>query len=112
VTKDGQTNDFTVSDHAAEIERFGGGDFLDAVLYNNQTPSDRILERYRAENAYLVNVDHEVLVGKSYNAIGGNFLGQIVEYNPSDQHLPVTRNLIRHNPVAVASALVSLVKKR
>lgn len=110
VTKDGQTNEFTVSDHAAEIERFGGGGFLDAVLYNSQTPSDRILERYRSENAYLVKVDHDTLATKPYNAIGGNFLGQIVEYNPTDQHLPVTRNLIRHNPVAVASALVSLIK--
>lgn len=110
VTKDGQTNEFTVSDHAAEIERFGGGGFLDAVLYNSQTPSDRILERYRSENAYLVMVDHDTLATKPYNAIGGNFLGQIVEYNPTDQHLPVTRNLIRHNPVAVASALVSLIK--
>lgn len=110
VTKDGQTNEFTVSDHAAEIERFGGGGFLDAVLYNSQTPSNRILERYRSENAYLVKVDHDTLATKPYNAIGGNFLGQIVEYNPTDQHLPVTRNLIRHNPVAVASALVSLIK--
>ncbi len=111
VTKDGQTNDFTVSDHAAEIERFGGGGFLDAVLYNSQTPSDRILERYRAEKAFLVSVDSDVLAERPYNAIGGNFLGQIVEYNPADQHLPVTRNLIRHNPVAVASALVSLVRR-
>ncbi|NCU38075.1 YvcK family protein [Candidatus Saccharibacteria bacterium] len=110
VTKDGQTNDFTVSDHAKEIERFGGGDFLDAVLYNSQIPSARILERYKQENAYLVTVDSGKLMSQSYNAIGGNFLGQIVAYNPTDQHLPVTRSLIRHNPVAVASALMDLVQ--
>lgn len=111
VTKEGQTNGFTVSDHAAEIERFGGGRFLDAVLYNSQVPSERILERYRSENAYPVEVDHDMLAKAPYNAIGGNFLGQIVEYNAADQHLPVTRNLIRHNPVAVASALVSLIER-
>lgn len=111
VTKEGQTSGFTVSDHANEIERFGGGGFLDAVLYNSQIPSERILERYAAEDAYLVTIDREILDTKPYNAIGGNFLGQIVEYNPTDQHLPVTRNLIRHNPVAVASALVSLIKR-
>lgn len=108
VTKDGQTNDFTVSDHAKEIERFGGRGFLDAVLYNNQIPSERILERYKAENAYLVLADADALAAQPYNAIGGNFLGQIVEYNPTDNHLPVTRSLIRHNPVAVASALLQL----
>lgn len=111
VTKEGQTNDFTVSDHAKEIERFGGGGFLDAVLYNNQVPSERILERYKAENAYVVAVDTVALAKQPYNAIGGNFLGQIVEYNPNDNHLPVTRSLIRHNPVAVASALMTLVDK-
>jgi hypothetical protein len=37
VTKAGQTSGFTVADHAAEIERFGGGGFLDAVLYNRLT---------------------------------------------------------------------------
>lgn len=109
VTKAGQTSGFTVADHAAEIERFGGGGFLDAVLYNSQVPSERILERYKAEDAYIVEVDRDVLETCSYNAIGGNFLGQIIEYTAADTHLPVTRNLIRHNPVAVASALVSLV---
>ena len=108
VTKDGQTSDFTVSDHAHEIERFGGGDFLDAVLYNSQIPSERILERYKAENAYLAEVDDATLAQQSYHALGGNFLGQIVEYNAADSHLPVTRSLIRHNPIAVASALISL----
>lgn len=111
VTKDGQTNHFSVSDHASEIERFGGGEFLDAVLFNSQVPSDRILQRYAEENAYLVEIDREALADKPYNAIGGNFLGQIVEYNPADNHLPVTRNLIRHNPAAVAGALVSLLQK-
>ncbi len=112
VTKNGQTNGFTVSDHASEIERFGGGDFLDAVLFNSQVPSERILQRYAEEDAYLVEIDREALADKPYNAIGGNFLGQIVEYNPTDNHLPVTRNLIRHNPLAVAGALVSLVAKK
>jgi len=111
VTKAGQTRGFTVSDHAAEIERFGGGGFLDAVLYNSQMPSSRLLERYEREDAHLVEVDSIALKKMPYNAVGGNFLGQIVAYNAADTHLPVTRNLIRHNPVAVASVLVSLVNR-
>ena len=112
VTKVGQTSGFKVSDHAAEIERLGGGGFLDAVLYNNQIPSDRVLERYAKEKAYIVGVDHKVLDKQPYNAIGGNFLGQIVEYKKADTPLPVARNWIRHNPVAVASALVWLVDEQ
>ena len=71
-------------------------------------PSRRIQERYEAEDAHIVAVDRDVLDAKKYNAIGGNFLGQIVEYNKAETHLPVTRGLIRHDPVAVASALIKI----
>lgn len=110
VTKDGQTNHFTVSDHAAEIERFGGGGFLDAVLYNKQVPSNDVLKRYKDENAFLVDVDKEVLDAKAYSAIGGNFLGQIAATHTADV-LPVTRSLIRHNPAAVAKALMTIAQE-
>jgi uncharacterized cofD-like protein len=110
VTKDGQTNGFTVGDHVKEIERFGGGGFLDAVLFNNQIPSERILQRYKAENDYLVEVDTAELAKRPYQSIGGSYLGQIASYNPADTHLPVTRSLIRHNPVAVASTLIDIVR--
>ena len=103
-----QVGQFIAALHLDRVAEIAGGDFLDAVLYNSQIPSERILERYKAENAYLVEVDDVTLGQQSYHALGGNFLGQIVEYNAADSHLPVTRSLIRHNPVAVASALISL----
>lgn len=108
VTKDGQTNGFSVSDHAAELERFAGRPVLDAVLYNSEMPSPRILDRYEKEGAYLVHEDRDVLAQQNYNAIGGNFLGNIVSYNAADTHLPVTRSLIRHNPQAVVAAIMQL----
>ncbi len=108
VTKDGQTNRFTVSDHASEIERFGGGDFLDAVLYNEQQPSESVLERYKEENAYLVEVDTETLNNHAYHAIGGNFLGTMAVPSQGDGVLPVTRSLIRHNADALARQLLSI----
>ena len=110
VTKEGQTSNFTVSDHAHEIERFGGGGFLDTVLYNSQVPSESVQERYKQENAYLVAVDSDVLATQPYRAIGGDFVGQLAEYSAADTHLPVTRSLIRHNPVSVAAALISLIE--
>lgn len=108
VTKDGQTNGFTVSDHAAEIERFGGGDFLDAVLYNRQKPAQAILQRYKDENAFLVDVDTDKMVTQAYAALGGDFLGEIAEKETAGDLLPVTRSLIRHNPKAVARAIMKI----
>ena len=107
VTKKGQTEGFTVSDHASEIERFAGGPFLDYVLYNQQIPDAKLAKRYEAEGAFLVPIDADVLATCSYKAVGGNFLGGIVEGHPSDV-LPVTRSLIRHDSGAAASALMRL----
>ncbi|MET0979899.1 MAG: gluconeogenesis factor YvcK family protein [Candidatus Saccharimonadales bacterium] len=109
VTKQGQTAGFCVSDHAAEIERFIGGEVLDYVLYNEQVPTAELAERYEAENAYLVEVDDATLATKSYAAIGGNFLGAVADTHQSDV-LPVTRSLIRHDSDAIARALIDTYK--
>jgi uncharacterized cofD-like protein len=107
VTKQGQTEGFTVADHADEIERFAGGPFLDFVLYNKQLPDEERSLRYKQEGAYPVTVDHERLADKNYLAVGGSFLGLVAEKESADI-LPVTRSLIRHDPGAVANAIIEL----
>lgn len=111
VTKDGQTNGFSVTDHAAEIERFGGGSFIDYVIYNDQQPDTQLAARYKKEKAYIVKVDQAKLSKAHYQAIGGDFLGRIAERESSDK-IPVVRSLIRHNAVAVANTVISLDKAR
>lgn len=107
VTKYGQTVDFTVSDHASEIERFVGEPFLDYVLYNEQTPNKELARRYKKEDAYLVKVDKSALKKASYTAIPGNFLGKMAGRNKSDI-LMAKRPLIRHDADAVAKVLLDL----
>ena len=110
VTKHGQTKNFTVSDHVSEIERFVGSNFIDYVLYNEQIPSKNIALRYAKENAFLVKFDKDKLKKAKYEAIPGNFLGQMAKHNKSDV-LPATRQLIRHDEQAVAQAIIALYKK-
>jgi len=110
VTKHGQTTGFTVSDHAAEIERFVGAPFLDYVIYNNEKPTKTILRRYEEEGAFLVKIDKNKLSKATYKAIPGEFLGKMVPKCKSDV-LPVTRSLIRHNSKAVVSAIMDLYLK-
>ena len=107
VTKYGQTTNFTVSDHANEIERFVGAPFLDYVLYNEQIPNREISKRYKKEKAYLVKVDRMLLKKASYKSIPGKFLGQIIEKKKSDK-LSKTRSLIRHDTKAVAEAIINI----
>lgn len=111
VTKDGQTTNFTVSDHANEIERFVGAPFLDYVLYNKQEPTKSTARMYKAEKAFLVKVDDKVLEKAPYEAICGKFLGVMATGEKADK-LPVTRSLIRHDADAVAKALISIHKSR
>lgn len=107
VTKKGQTEKFTVSDHAAEIERFTGESILDYVIYNEQLPDQRLAERYKEEGAYLVEADLTELTKKHYRAVGGNFLGTVATGHKGDV-LPVTRSLIRHDSKAVVKAIMEL----
>ena len=112
VTKQGQTEDFTVCDHADEIERFAGRPVLDYVLYNNQSPSAELAERYRQENAYLVKADLRKLAKKTYQGIAGKFLGAMAPRENYTEASVVTRSLIRHDSDAVARAIMEIYKNR
>ena len=107
VTKQGQTDGFTVGDHAAEIERLAGSHFLDYVLYNSQQPTQTQARRYQKEQAYITKIDEDTLKRAPYRAVGGAFLGPVAEPEVADV-LPVTRALIRHDSAAVAQALIEL----
>jgi uncharacterized cofD-like protein len=109
VTKQGQTEGFTVADHADEIERLAGRPFLDYVFYNGQTPNQEMAARYKEEGAYIVNADTANLKRKQYKAVKGNFLGSMAEKSENDI-LPVTRSLIRHDPEAIARHIMELYR--
>ncbi|HEX4662676.1 MAG TPA: gluconeogenesis factor YvcK family protein [Candidatus Saccharimonadales bacterium] len=105
VTKRGQTDNFSVSDHAAEIERFAGGTFLDYVLYNRSQPDESLTEKYESEQAYPVEVDDAKLATMHYTAVAGDFLAAMAERNQNDM---LHRSLIRHDAEAVAETLIRL----
>lgn len=108
VTKRGQTDGFTVSHHAAEIERFAGHPILDYVLYNKQVPSGELADKYRdTEGAFAVKVDTDEIDKEHYQAIGGDFLGEVATAH-ANEAAKVTRSYIRHDPHAVADAIIKL----
>lgn len=109
VSKQGQTDGFTVSDHAAEIERFAGTEFLDYVLYNQQAPSEEVAKRYEDEGGYVTRADIENLSNKHYEAVGGNFLGQMATAAKGDS-LIAHRSLIRHDAKEVAKLILELYR--
>ncbi len=110
VSKYGQTDGFTVSDHASEIERLAGGEFLDYVIYNDAIPPQDVLERYDAEGGKLSQPDREVLDKAHYTAIGGDFLGAMAQANKGDT-LIAKRSLIRHDTGSIARVIMKIARQ-
>ena len=110
VTKRGQTEGFSVSDHADEIQRFAGNPFLDYVIYNNQVPSEAQAARYAQEEAYVVPVDTDSLARANYAAVGAPLLGKMAIKEDADS-LASIRSLIRHDAPAVARAILDVYKQ-
>ena len=108
VTKPGQTDGFTVSDYADEIERFAEGVKLDIVLYNSKRPSDELLNRYAHEGEYSVEWDEKVLADAHYEARGMELVADTVVETKSGDAIAHTRTLIRHDSDAVARELMRI----
>lgn len=108
VTKDGQTDGFSVVDHVGEIERFAGRECVDIVLYNQQQPSEELAKRYEEEEAYVVQAG-DTIDQQHYKAIGGDFIGSMVEKSAAD-NIPVTRSYIRHDGAKLAQTIMELAK--
>ena len=109
VSKKGQTDKFSVSTHAAEIERFAGEPFLDYVLYNKEKPTRAVAARYKAEGGYVTDVDTARLEKAHYKSYGGNFLGKMAEVDTADTM--ITRSLIRHDAAAVARSILGIYRR-
>jgi uncharacterized cofD-like protein len=109
VTKPGQTDGYDVSEFANEIERLAGAKFLDAVLFNTEKPSDDLLQKYAQEGELSVEFDRAKLHKAPYIAAGANLLSRSIWRNTNQSDpIAASRTLIRHEPAAVANAIIEL----
>lgn len=109
VTKPGQTDGFTVSDYAAEVERLAGqGEILDFVIYNIGQPTEEMRETYIRDGEYLLAYDDNVLSQAHYTAIGRPLIDTTpVKYSKSDT-IAHTRSLIRHDQDGIAREIMKI----
>lgn len=109
VTKPGPTNGFTVKDFADEIERLGGSKFLDYVVFNNDTPSKALMERYAHEGEYAVAFDIPELKKQHYQFRAAPILAKDAWGGAqSSDPLAASRSFIRHDSDAVARQLMRI----
>jgi uncharacterized cofD-like protein len=103
-----QTKGFTVADHAAEIERFAGGPILDYVLYNTGDPGADLMKKYMREGEDLVASHKAQFKDVHYTAVGRDLLRAHAEKARAGDKLAAHRSLIRHDPDALARALIHI----
>ncbi|NGX59813.1 MAG: Gluconeogenesis factor [Chlamydiae bacterium] len=100
MNRKGQTTGFKVSDYLREITRFVGKDIFDAILVNNQSPPEELLDVY-AEEGTLVENDLD-----DSRVVEAPLLGDL-EVGPKKDL--IKRNLIRHDADKLAMELVKIV---
>ncbi len=109
MTKFGQTNNFKASDHLFELYKYLKNAVIDYVLVNSKLElSPFILEKYQEENSIVVEDDLDFSnPDPKPKIIRTNLVSDLIyEKHKSDN---LVRSLVRHDPVKLAKAIVSLL---
>lgn len=95
MTKNGETNNFSVEDHFWEIEKYLGGGVIGVVTYNTKRASAKVLKNYEREKAGQV-----VFGGKIKGRAKPEFVGANLITEPK---------IIRHNPKKIAKLVIRII---
>lgn len=106
MTKFGQTNGFSASDHVLELEKYLGKGAIDFCLVNLTNALPRgVLARYKKEKAFPVKDD--LTNGMGLRVVRKRFISKhVFEKQKSDK---LKRSLIRHDPTRLARAIISFL---
>ena len=106
MTLSGQTDDFTVADHADALEALAGEKLFDFVVYNTEKPSSYLLKHYATEGETFVKFAPTDFISKHYQAIGAPLLSHKIHARNKNDTLK--RTLIRHDGDKIARLLMSI----
>ena len=107
MTREGQTDSFTIKDHIRELERYLGRKIDICIVNRKQKLSKEILERYEEEGAFPVIDDLEKTDG--LKIVRRDLLSsKVYKKSKSDT---LVRSFVRHDPFKLARAIMSVVYK-
>ncbi len=98
MTQDGETEGYTAQDHVRALFDHGGDGLFDHCLINNMPIPPAALELYRREGAAPIAVDATALAR----------MGVRADFAPVADH---SRGLVRHDPMALAEAVIDLYRR-
>ncbi|MFN2340770.1 MAG: uridine diphosphate-N-acetylglucosamine-binding protein YvcK [Halanaerobium sp.] len=97
MTQPGETDNYTAADHAQAIIDHCGSGLFDYIVVNNQQGTPELRQKYAAEGAYPVQIDHQRLKNLGLKIIEADLLKK-------DSYL-------RHDPEALAELIYRMNKK-
>lgn len=99
MTQDGETEGYTAADHLTALLRHAAGGLVDLCLANSAPIPSELAARYRAEGAELLPLDRERIASLGVELV--------------ERPLIATHgDLARHDPDALAGALLELYRER
>lgn len=108
VNKPLQTDEWHVVDYVKQLERYLGEGAIDAVLYNNQPITPRLLQKYASEGEFPVATELTRFKEIAARPIGARLVSpDIAAQDPADT--AIRRTLIRHDANAVCRELKKLL---
>lgn len=95
------TDNFTVSKHIEEIEKYLGENVLNYVIANTAYPGQDVIDHFKKLNANIVEVDRENL--KNIKLIEGDFLNKNKGFKWNEL------GLLTHDPEKIGTALAQIL---
>ncbi len=95
MTQPGETEDYSVSDHVAAIEKHSHKGIIEYCIVNSAEIPDELKKKYYEDGATTVRVDADVLERQGINVIDDDFVC-------------INNNYIRHDTKRLAKTIISL----
>src|SRR6056297_1237327 len=97
MTQPGETDNYTAADHAKAIIDHCGKGVFDYIILNNQQGTEELRQKYEAEGAYPVEIDHQRLKELGVSIV--------------EEDLLKKNSYLRHDPEELAKLIYKLNKK-
>ncbi|MFP4567654.1 MAG: uridine diphosphate-N-acetylglucosamine-binding protein YvcK [Candidatus Woesearchaeota archaeon] len=108
-TQTGVTDNFNITEHVDEIEKYLGKNVLDTIIINGKAPAKSIIKRYEREGAqYLHATDSEInILKKRFKRV---LINDLIQDKVEEEYgKPL---YIRHDSKKLSSAVISLARRK
>jgi uncharacterized cofD-like protein len=95
MTQPGETDGYSAADHVRAVTKHTEKRIFDYVLVNQKKPNKPLLDKYAAQNQFLVEPNVAAIREMGYRPILGDYISQT--------------DVVRHDPVKLADAILKLI---